>query len=244
MAIEMRDITFSYGAVQALDGVDFEVDEGEVVALVGDNGAGKTTLIKVLSGVLEPGGGTIRVDGEPVTFKSPVDAREAGIETLYQDLALLDNLDVAVNFFIGREKVNGRGFLRFNEMHDEAERIINRHAIRGIDSKVLVQNLSGGQRQIIALARAVEFGTRYVILDEPTSALNPAAAEEVLKMVRDLAAKGFGVVMITHNVEHAFKVADRIVVLRLGKVAGIRDRANTSPSDIVSLIVGAEELSS
>ncbi len=242
MAIEMSDIAFSYGAVEALNGVDFRVDQGEVVALVGDNGAGKSTLIKVLSGVLEPDRGSITVDGEERVFRSPVDARGAGIETLYQDLALLDNLDVAVNFFVGREKVNRGGFLTFNSMHDEANRIINRYAIRGVDSKALVQNLSGGQRQIVALARAVVFGTKYIILDEPTSALSPAAADEVLKVVRGLSDEGFGVVIITHNVEHAFQVADRLVVLRLGEVAGERERATTTPSEIVSLIVGADEL--
>jgi D-xylose transport system ATP-binding protein len=239
MTIEMTGIAFNYGAVEALRGVDFTVQPGEVVALVGDNGAGKSTLIKVLSGVLQPASGAISVDGEPVQFRTPADARRVGIETLYQDRTLLDNLDVATNFFIGREETNGAGFMRLNRMRAKVAEVIDRY-VQGVEPTTLAQNLSGGQRQIVALARAVMFGRRYIVLDEPTSALSPAAAKEVLRVVRNLANEGFGVVVITHNVEQAFKVADRIVVMRLGQVAGVRNRADSSPSDIVSLIVGVE----
>ena len=175
-------------------------------------------------------------------FRDPVEARHAGIETFYQDLSLLDNLDVTMNFFIGREECTRLGFLRFGEMRRRTRELIHRHSIREFDTGAVVSHLSGGQRQIIALARAIGFGSKYLILDEPTSALSPAAADEVLQIVRSLARRGFGVVVITHNIEHAFRAADRIVVMRLGRVAGVRDAKEVSPSDVVSLIVGAEEL--
>jgi ABC-type sugar transport system ATPase subunit len=242
VAIDMTGIDFSYGPVEALKGADFHLDPGEVVALVGDNGAGKSTLIKILAGVLRPDAGTVEVDGETVDFKSPRDARDAGIETLYQDLALLDNLDVTMNFFVGREKTGPGGLLRFKKMRHQTSETIHRYAAREIDTTALVQNLSGGQRQVVALSRAIGFGTRYLLLDEPTSALSPVAAEEILETIRGLARQGFGVVVITHNVEHAFKVADRIVVLRLGRVVGSLIVREVSPADVVSLIVGANEV--
>lgn len=242
MAIDMTGIDFSYGPVEALRGADFHLDPGEVVALVGDNGAGKSTLIKILAGVLRPDAGTVEVDGDTVDFKSPKDARAAGIETLYQDLALLDNLDVTMNFFVGREETGPGGLLRFKEMRHQTSETIHRYAAREIDTTALVQNLSGGQRQVVALSRAIGFGTKYLLLDEPTSALSPAAAEETLATIRGLARQGFGVVVITHNVEHAFKVADRIVVLRLGRMVGSLIAREVSPADVVSLIVGADEV--
>lgn len=236
----MRDIGFSYGPVQALESVDFQLDPGEAVAIVGDNGAGKSTLIKILAGVIRPDRGTITVDGTAVDFRSPRDAREAGIETLYQDLALLDNLDVTMNFFVGREETRNGGFLRFEEMRRQTAERINRYAIREVGISSLVRNLSGGQRQVVALSRAIGFGTRYLLLDEPTSALSPAAAEETLETIRGLAGHGFGIALITHNVEHAFDAADRIVVLKLGRVVGSLSTADVTPADVVSLIIGAE----
>lgn len=239
MSIEMRGIRFSYGAVQALDGVDFDVAPGEAVALLGDNGAGKSTLIKVLAGVLRADEGTVEVDGKPLAVGNPVAARQAGIETLYQDLALFDNLDVTMNFFIGRERSDTFGFLRFHDMWNWVDDLMGSLGIRDVPPRRLVQELSGGQRQITAIARAIGFGSKYLVLDEPTSALSPTAAEELLAMTRSVVEGGLGVVVITHNVGHALQVADRVVVMRLGRVAGTLEASETDPSEVVSVMQGS-----
>ncbi|QBI20648.1 sugar ABC transporter ATP-binding protein [Egibacter rhizosphaerae] len=242
MAIEMTGISKSYGAVKAIEGVDFTVEPGEIVGLVGDNGAGKSTLIKCLSGVLQPDEGEIVVDGQRRQFRTPNEARAAGIETLYQDLALSDGLNVAMNVFLGREVTTRGGWLKFREMHEHASRIINRFSIREVETTTYVKNISGGQRQVVALARTLGFGSRYVILDEPTSALSPAAADEVIEVVRNLREEGFGVVMITHNVPHAFETTDRIVVMHLGEIAGERVTREATHQEIVSLVMGAQRI--
>lgn len=238
MTIEMRGIHKSYGAVEALKNVDFTARPGEVMAILGDNGAGKSTLIKILSGAVEPTAGTITVDGREVALTKPTDAREAGIGTLYQDLALFDGLNVTMNFFMGREDVGFGGFLNYPEMQRRAHKLVSRYTVRNIDIHSPLQGLSGGQRQIVALARTVGFGGRFVILDEPTSALSPSAAVEVLDVVRSLRDRGIGVIIITHNIAQAMKVADYVTVLRLGEVAGVREISKTSEEDVVALIVG------
>lgn len=241
MSVEMRGINKSYGAVVALKNVDFTARPAEVMAILGDNGAGKSTLIKILSGAVGPTSGTITVDGREVNFSKPSDARESGIGTLYQDLAIFDGLNVAMNFFIGREEVGFAGFLNYPQMQRRAHELVTRYSVRNIDIHSPLQGLSGGQRQIVALARTVGFGGRFVILDEPTSALSPSAALEVLDVVRRLRDQGIGVIIITHNISQAIKVADHITVLRLGEIAGVREVSKTSEEEVVSLIVGASQ---
>lgn len=241
MSVEMRGINKSYGAVVALKNVDFTARPAEVMAILGDNGAGKSTLIKILSGAVGPTSGTIAVDGREVNFSKPSDARESGIGTLYQDLAIFDGLNVTMNFFIGREEVGFGGFLNYPQMQRRAHELVSRYSVRNIDIHSPVQGLSGGQRQIVALARTVGFGGRFVILDEPTSALSPSAALEVLDVVRRLRDQGIGVIVITHNISQAMKVADHITVLRLGEIAGVREVSKTSEEEVVGLIVGASQ---
>lgn len=241
MSIVMRDIKKSYGAVEALRGVDFHARRGEVMAILGDNGAGKSTLIKILSGAIEPTSGTMTVDDQEVKFSKPNDARDAGIGTLYQDLALFDGLSVTMNFYIGREATKGFGFLDYAPMQRHASELINKYSVRNMDINNAVGGLSGGQRQIVALARTVGFGGNYVILDEPTSALSPAAAQEVLEIVRQMRDQGVGVIIITHNIVQAMSVADELTVLRLGDVAGVRKVSETSEEQIVSLLVGVDQ---
>lgn len=241
MSIVMRDINKSYGAVEALKGVDFHARRGEVMAILGDNGAGKSTLIKILSGALEPTSGTMSVDDKEVKFSKPNDARDAGIGTLYQDLALFDGLSVSMNFYIGREATKFLGFLDYAPMQRHAGELINKYSVRDMNIHNAVGGLSGGQRQIVALARTVGFGGNYVILDEPTSALSPSAAQEVLDVVRQMRDQGIGVILITHNILQAMSVADEVTVLRLGEVAGVRKVSETTEEDIVSLIVGVNQ---
>lgn len=241
MSVEMRGINKSYGAVVALKNVDFTARPAEVMAILGDNGAGKSTLIKILSGAVGPTSGTIAVDGREVNFSKPSDARGSGIGTLYQDLAIFDGLNVTMNFFIGREEVGFGGFLNYPQMQRRAHELVSRYSVRNIDIHSPLQGLSGGQRQIVALARTVGFGGRFVILDEPTSALSPSAALEVLDVVRRLRDQGIGVIVITHNISQAMKVADHITVLRLGEIAGVREVSKTSEEEVVGLIVGASQ---
>lgn len=242
MTIEMRGISKSYGAVEALKDVDFTATRGEVMAIFGDNGAGKSTLIKILSGAIEPTSGTITVDGQEKKFSNPLDAREAGIGTLYQDLAIFDGLDVTMNFYIGREETTFGGFMDFGKMQRRTHELVRKFSVRDIDIHAALEGLSGGQRQIVAITRTTGFGGDFVILDEPTSALSPSAAQEVLAVVRSLADSGIGVIVITHNVAQGLKVADKATVLRLGTVAGVRDAKSTSEEELVSLIVGTNQV--
>jgi ABC-type sugar transport system ATPase subunit len=235
--VQMVGINKRFGQVQALSEADLSVVPGEVVGLVGDNGAGKSTLMKILAGAINFDEGTITVDGQEKSFSNPNEAHDAGIEMLYQDLALFDDLSVVANIFIGREITNVAGFLKFSALRKRATEIVDAFSVRHIEVTSPVGNLSGGQRQVSALARTVGFGSRYVILDEPTSALSPSAAEEVLEVVRGLADKGIGVIMVSHNLNHVLSVCDRVAVLHLGTIAGIRVVKDTTQEEIVSLIV-------
>src|SRR5262245_42642481 len=227
--LELRGISKSFGSVQALTDVDFEVLPGEVMALVGDNGAGKSTLIKCVAGIHPADEGEIVFDGEPVSIHSPKDAARLGIEVVYQDLALADNLDVVQNMFLGREIHDF--FQRLKEPIMEVKTAETLEGLRVTTIKSIrqpVATLSGGQRQSVAVARAVMWNSRLVILDEPTAALGVAQTEQVLELVRRLAENGLAVVLISHNLHDIFAVADRITVLRLGPDIGIHDaRANT-----------------
>ena len=244
MRVELTEISKSFGSVQALKNATLSVSSGEVVALVGDNGAGKSTLMKILAGALRPDGGVIRIDGQETTFSSPAHARALGIEMLYQDLALFDELNVTANVYLGREVVWAPwffgGFLNFGDMRRKTKEIVDRFSIRQIGIHAEVGKLSGGQRQVTALARTVGFGSQIAILDEPTSALSPSAAEEVLGVVKNLARQGIGVVMISHNLAHVMEAAHRIVVLRLGEVVGNVDANACTSAEVVGLMVGGQ----
>jgi ribose transport system ATP-binding protein len=243
-ALEVRGARKSYGAVVALDGADLKVNRGEVLALLGDNGAGKSTLIKCLSGALALDEGDIVVDGTRCRFHSPADARRHGIETVYQDLAVFDNLPGVANFFIGRERVaprrwRGASLLREREMRQEYRAIMDDLGVSLGDPNGLVGLMSGGQRQAVAVARAVAFATRTVILDEPTAALGMRESANVLRLVRALPSRGLSVILISHNLEHVMQVADRAVVLRRGRVVGEAPPTAANHELLISLIVGA-----
>ncbi len=239
--LELRGISKSFGSVQALTDVDFEVREGEVMALVGDNGAGKSTLIKCIAGIHTMDSGTMTFAGEPMTVHSPKDAARLGIEVVYQDLALCDNLDVVQNMYLGRE-VHDR-LQRLKEAPMEAKTVQTLATLRvtTISSiRQAVATLSGGQRQSVAVARAVMWNSRLVILDEPTAALGVAQTEQVLALVKRLAEQGLSVVLISHNLHDIFAVADRITVLRLGRLVGVYERASTTQQEVVHAITAGQ----
>ena len=239
--LEARGISKAYGHVHALSNVDFQVGHAETVALVGDNGAGKSTLLKIICGALHPDAGQIALDGQPVAFSSPSDAAKRGISVVYQDLALVDTRDIAANVFLGREP--GRVFVSRRLMRREARRALDELKIGVPSVRTLVGQLSGGQRQTVAIARAVHQGGRLVIMDEPTAALGVEGQRKVLQVIDDLREQGSSVVVISHNLEHVFSVADRIAVLRGGRLVGTRRKAEATPEEVVQMIVGAKPLS-
>jgi D-xylose transport system ATP-binding protein len=237
LLLELRGVSKSFGSVQALTDVDFEVRHGEVMALVGDNGAGKSTLIKCIAGIHPMDEGQMFFEGEPVSISGPKDAARLGIEVVYQDLALADNLDVVQNMYLGREEHDR--FQRLKEAPMEAKAADTLKSLRVTTIKSIrqtVATLSGGQRQSVAVARAVMWNSRLVILDEPTAALGVAQTEQVLALVNRLAEQGIGVVLISHNLHDIFETATRITVLRLGRNAGIFERAKTTQDEVVHAI--------
>jgi len=234
--LELRDITKSFGSVQALSEVDFEVRSAEVMALVGDNGAGKSTLIKCIAGTHTPDSGETFFEGQEVHIHGPKDAAKLGIEVVYQDLALCDNLDVVQNMYLGRE---AQRFQILNEavMEQHTAETLKSLAVTTIRSvRQPVATLSGGQRQSVAVARAVMWNSKLVILDEPTAALGVAQTEQVLELVRRLGQQGLGVILISHNLHDVFETADRITVLRLGRPVGVFDRRTTTQQAVVEAI--------
>ncbi len=234
----MHGVGKHFGAVRALTDVDFWVNEGEVVALVGDNGAGKSTLVKVLSGVHPPDAGTIEFDGETVEISSPADAQELGIATVFQDLALCDNLDVVANLWLGRELVEGTR-LDEVEMEQRAWALLRELSAKISSVRIPVASLSGGQRQTVAIARSLIGDPRVVILDEPTAALGVAQTAEVLNLIERLRERGHGVVLISHNMADVMAVADRVVVLRLGRNNGVYNIADVTTQTLIAAITGA-----
>ncbi|MGW4482395.1 ATP-binding cassette domain-containing protein [Amycolatopsis sp. NPDC004368] len=246
--LSARGLVKRYGRVTAINGADFDLYPGEVLAVVGDNGAGKSSLIKALSGALVPDEGEIRVDGAVVHFKSPLDARRHGIETVYQDLAVAPALDIASNMFLGREKrLRGPfgGFTRkldTGEMRKEAQRILDELGINVKSITQLVETLSGGQRQGVAVARAAAFGTKAVIMDEPTAALGVAESAKVLELIGRIRDRGLPVVLISHNMPHVFDIADRIHVHRLGKRVAVVSPKTHTMNQVVGLLTGALQL--
>ncbi|MCW2801190.1 MAG: Sugar transporter ATP-binding protein [Aeromicrobium sp.] len=234
--LELRGVNKTFGAVQVLHGVDLTVYPGEVVALVGDNGAGKTTLVKSITGIYTADSGEFFFNGAPSHIKSPKDASDLGIEVVYQDLALCDNLDVVGNMFLGREK------LRNGLLDEVAMERLARETLAGLNVRTVktvrqqVSGLSGGQRQTVAIAKAVLWNSKLVILDEPTAALGVAQTSQVLRLVRELADQGLGVVLISHNMNDVLEVADRVACLYLGRMAAIVDAKTSSREQIVELI--------
>jgi len=242
--LELKGISKNFGAVKALQNVDFELYRNEILALVGDNGAGKSTLIKIITGVLKPDNGEIFFEGTRVQIDNVHDARDLGIETVFQDLVLAENIDIAGNIFISRElkkKLFGDIILTLNDklMWQEAKHIMHKLKIKFKSTKTLVKDLSGGQRQAIAIGRAVYWNAKVLLMDEPTAALGVKEAAKVLELILQLKKEGLSIVIISHNLQQVFAVADRIVVLRGGKRVGSKVRSETSGDEIVKLIVGA-----
>jgi D-xylose transport system ATP-binding protein len=240
--LELRGVTKSFGQVHALRGVDFEVRAGEVMALVGDNGAGKSTLIKCIAGIYSIDSGQILFDGEPVSISGPKDAAKLGIEVVYQDLALCDNLDVVQNMFLGREDHDALYRLREAPMEQRTTETLASLSVTTIRSvRQLVATLSGGQRQSVAVARAVLWNNNVVFLDEPTAALGVAQTRQVLDLVKRLGEQGLAVVLVSHNLSDVFEVADRITVLRLGSNVGVYEKSATDEQAIVQAITFGEQ---
>jgi D-xylose transport system ATP-binding protein len=235
--LECARVSKAFGAVQALYRVDFEVRAGEVMALVGDNGAGKSTLVKGIAGIYPFDEGQVRFEGEPVAIHGPREAAALGIEVVYQDLALADNLDVAANMFLGRESTRGRFVLDESTMEHAAQETLQSLAVTTVGSvRQKVVGLSGGQRQAVAVAKSVMWNSRVLILDEPTAALGVAQTRQVLDLVRRLADRELGVVIISHNLHDVFEVADRITVLRLGRNVVVYEREKTTQQEVVQAI--------
>jgi D-xylose transport system ATP-binding protein len=242
--LELRGIEKRYGAVRALAGVDFDVRAGEVVALAGDNGAGKSTLVKVITGVGPADAGEIAFEGRPVRIGTPHDAATLGVAAVYQDLALCDNLDVVANLFLGREARRGgpRGPLDGIAMEQRAGELLASLSIGNLDDvRREVGTMSGGQRQSVAITRALLSDARLVVLDEPTAALGVVQTEQVLALVRRLRDRGLGVVLVSHNLADVFAVADRVAVLRLGRNAGLFPADPERRGEVVAAITGASE---
>ncbi len=241
--LQLKNVSKTFGAVRALMNVDFEVYAGEVVGLVGDNGAGKSTLVKTMSGAYVPDEGQILIDGEPVAIASPTDSTRFGVETVYQDLALCDNLDVVSNLWLGRESYENYGIMRpLNEVEMERRTI---EVLKTLDVKLPsvrlpVASLSGGQRQSIAVAKTILRKPKVVLLDEPTAALGVAQTRQVLNLILRLKEQGLAVVVITHNLHDVFEVVDRVIVMRLGRRVGTFDIRSTTPERLVAAITGAE----
>jgi fructose transport system ATP-binding protein len=245
LAMHATELTKHYGQVVAMEGTDFELARGEILAVVGDNGAGKSTLIKALAGALIPDAGQVYLDGEPVHFSTPLDARRAGIETVYQELAVATQLDIAQNMFLGREMrkqgVLGSVFRQLDKkrMRQQAADHMNLLGIRPKSIRQAVETLSGGQRQAVAVARAAAWGRKVVILDEPTAALGVRETNQVLDLVRRVCERGVSVVLISHSMPEVFAIADRIHIHRLGRRAAIVSPKTTVMSDVVAVMTGA-----
>ena len=245
LVIQARGLVKRYGQVTALDGADFELRAGEILAVIGDNGAGKSSLIKCLSGATVPDEGEIRLDGQPVRFRSPMDARQAGIECCYQDLAVAPAMTIAENLFLGRE-IRREGLAGTLLRMLDKKKMLDTAMQRMADLKVgirsmtqAVETLSGGQRQCVAVARAAAFAEHVVILDEPTAALGVKEGNMVLELIRRVRDKGLPVILISHNMPHVFEIADRIHVARLGRRAAVLDPKAISMSDTVAVMTGA-----
>jgi ABC-type sugar transport system ATPase subunit len=246
--VEMRDIKKHFGAVQALRGVDLALHHNEVLGLVGDNAAGKSTLMKVLSGAYIPDGGEILIEGQKTSFANPMDARRQGIEMVYQDYALANNLDVAGNVFMGREvvriKLGPFGVMNYPYMEQETRSLLQRLKIDIASVRQKVERLSGGQRQAVAIARATAFDAKVIIMDEPTAALSVAAIDKVLELVKELKAQGSSIIIISHRLEDIYRVSDRMIVLRQGRKvsdSAVEGDIHEFRERVVAYMIGARD---
>jgi simple sugar transport system ATP-binding protein len=242
--LETKGITKRFGGLTAVDRVSIGLKPGEALALLGDNGAGKSTLIKIISGVHQPDEGEIWIAGRKARIESPMDALAAGIETIYQDLALAENLDVGANIFLGRERMRrSMGILKVlddQSMREEARKVLDRLDIHIPSLKKTIRTLSGGQRQAVAISRSIYWDAKVLIMDEPTAALGVAEQKKVLSLVRTLKDQGIGIIIISHQMYDVFEVADRLAVMRRGVLVGERIVKETDPDEVVGLIVGSE----
>jgi ABC-type sugar transport system ATPase subunit len=242
--LQVKDLYKRFGGLIAVDHVSLNIYAGEVVGLLGDNGAGKSTLIKMISGAYKPDGGQILLNGEAVSFATPLEARRRGIETIYQDLALCENLDASANIFLGREKMRHQlGILRVLDrpyMLHEARQVLDQLDIRIPELRSPIRQLSGGQRQAVSIARAVYWNAHLMIMDEPTAALGVPEQLKVLELIRTLRNQGVPVLLISHNMQDVFAVADRVIVMRRGSKAGEVRVSDTNENEVVGLMVGAE----
>lgn len=237
-ALQLRGIRKTFGHVTALDGVDLSASAGEILAVVGDNGAGKSSLIRTISGVYRPDEGEILVDGQPTVFSNPAAAREAGIATVFQDLALVEVLDVATNMFLGQIPRRGL-FVDRRRMERESRTFLDELGVTVASVRTEIGMLSGGQRQMVAIARAIRSGGHIVLLDEPTAALGVRETAQAADMIRLLRDRGNAVICVSHDMNLVFELADRIEVMRLGRVAGVRERSATTREEIIALITGS-----
>jgi fructose transport system ATP-binding protein len=247
--LEARGLVKTFGHVIGLAGVDLVLNAGEVLGIIGDNGAGKSTLIKCLTGALQPDRGEIFLEGKPVSFKSPTDSRLAGIETVYQTLAVAPALDIASNMFLGREiRMRGPLGVVFRKLDTRGMRNQSREQLKKLgittvqDISQRLETLSGGQRQAVAVARAAAFGSKVIILDEPTAALGVRESGQVLELIKELRRQGMPVILISHNMPHVFDVADRVHIQRLGRCVGVVTPATTTMEDAVAIMTGAKQL--
>jgi len=235
--VEMREMNVSFGGVHAVKDVTIDLFPGEVLGLVGGNGAGKSTLIKTLSGAQAADSGEILVDGEPVTIDNPRAAKDLGIETIYQTLALAENIDAPGNMFLGREVTSGLGNLDDSAMEDATRKIMARLNPKFENFKMPVARLSGGQRQSVAIARAVHFNARILIMDEPTAALGPAETDQVRGLIRQLQHEGIGIILISHDIHDVFDLSDRISVMLQGKLVGTVRRDDVTMDEVLAMII-------
>jgi D-xylose transport system ATP-binding protein len=235
--VEMRNIQVSFGGVRAVDSVSVDLRAGEVVGLVGGNGAGKSTLMRVLSGAHPADSGEILLEGRPVTIGNPRDAKSLGIETIYQTLALADNLDAPGNLFLGRELATRAGSLDDSAMESATRNVMTRLNPNFKNFKTAVGWLSGGQRQAVAIARAIHFNARVLIMDEPTAALGPAETDQVRRLIQQLKTEGIGIFLISHDIHDVFDLADRISVMLHGRLVGTVDKANVTTDEILAMII-------
>ena len=238
--VEMREISIAFGGIKAVDRASVDLHAGEVVGLLGHNGAGKSTLIKILSGAYHADAGEIRIAGEPVAISSPRDAKRHGIETIYQTLALADNVDAAANIFLGRELLTSWGTLDDSAMESETRKVMGRLNPHFRRFKEPVKALSGGQRQSVAIARAIYFNARVLIMDEPTAALGPAETRQVADLILELKKQGIGIFLISHDLHDVFDLADRVSVMKNGKVVGSAHVRDVTQDEVLGMIISGK----
>ncbi|CDX46739.1 putative ABC transporter ATP-binding protein [Mesorhizobium sp. ORS 3359] len=239
--LQLQDIRKHFGGLTAIENFSLEVFPGEIVALVGDNGAGKSTLVKIISGVHPPSSGTITIEGKPVTMSNATMGRAHGIEVVYQDLALADQQTVYMNMFLGREPLNRIGLLDRRRMIAETEKLVKELDVRIPSAHATIRDLSGGQRQGVAIARATHWASKLILLDEPTAALGVAETARVETIVQSLKQRNVGILIISHSLDQVFKLSDRICVLRRGKQIGVRETRKTDKNEIIAMITGLQQ---